>query len=216
MDAEIVGRVAAILVGAIAAGFAAFKTAIDLSQVRRGHLRDEYRFAREFFTDAAKEEPMHPFLRAKGLQAIAGTTEIRPSEIQYLLTLKGAPEAIKNYAFGRKYLQHLPGAGNLQIEFKKGYKSPSYRKLIKAWYLTWYGAFVLAAGSPLILPLFFSKYGGTTLGPFLVTLAIFIPPAFLALRAGVKISRAEHLVKNQEAHTQAIIVPSAKRLLESV
>ena len=214
MDLEVLIKAAGILIGIVATGSGAFKTAMDLSQLRRGRLREEYKFAREFFADSKKDEAMHPFLRTKGLQAIAGTTDINPSEIQYLLTLKGAPQAIKNYVFGKKYLQHLEGVGNLQVNFKDRYKNPRYRKLLKSWYMFWYGLSVFAAGSPFIFSSFFARGGITSPGPILVTLAFFSPYAFLALRAGVRVSHAEHLVATQEAHTQAIIVPIGSKIIE--
>ncbi|TAK84004.1 MAG: hypothetical protein EPO09_21130 [Aquabacterium sp.] len=207
MDLEVMIRGGGTFIGLVAAGAGAFKNAMDLTQLRSGRLREEYKFAREFFADYKKDGAMHPFLKTKGLQAIAGTTDINPSEIQYLLTLKGAPQAIKNYVFGKKYLQHLEGVGNLQVDFKDRYKSPRYRKLLKGWYLFWYGLSVFAAGSPFIFSSFFARGGVTSPGLLLVTLAFFSPYAFLALRAGVRVSRAEHLVSTQEAHTQAIIVP---------
>ncbi len=214
MDAELVFKVVGVLTAVVAAGFGAFKTYMDFSQVQRGRLRDEYKFAKDFFLDAKDEGGMHPFLKEKGLQAIAGTTSINPVEIQYLLTLKGAPQAIKNYVFGRKYLQHLEGWGNLQVAYKDKYSSKRYRTALKGWYLFWYGLFVFAAGSPYVFSGYIPGGAGMSPGLLLLTVVFFSPYAFLALRAGVRISHAEHLVEHQEAHTQAIIVADQGRLLE--
>jgi hypothetical protein len=213
MDTEIIGRIAALLIGAIAAGFTAFKTAMDVSQLKRSHLRDEYKFAREFFADLERNDSMHPFLKQKGLQAIAGTTDLSPEEIHYLLTLKESTQAIRNYSLGKKYLRHLPGTGNLQIDFKKKYSDKNWRIAIKSGYLALYGIFVFLAGSPLLLPWVLSKSSSVSLGVFLLTILLFGPYAYFSLRAGVKVSQAERLVENQESHTQLIIVPADKRVI---
>ncbi len=70
---------------------------------RHGRLREEYRFAREFLTDLMSPAGMHPFVRRKGYQAIAGDTRLSAAEIEYLLNLDDGARALKDYVLGRKY-----------------------------------------------------------------------------------------------------------------
>lgn len=210
MDYQLAISGFALVVGAVAGGFKSFKTALDLSQVRRGNLRAEYKFAKEFLTDYQKEAAMHPYLEAKGLQAIAGTVDLSISEIKYLLSLKNAAHALRGYTLGKDYLQHLPERGNLQIDFKKKYKKSSIRKSIFAWYIFWYGTFVLLSTAPLLIGPYILSGRGSEFGTFLITLSMFGPCAFLSLNAAIKLKLAEQLVINQKLHTQAIITINDK------
>lgn len=62
----------------------------------------------DFLQEVNSNKQLHPFLREKGYQAIAGDKQIGANEIEYLLSLKGPERALRDYVLGRPYLEHLP------------------------------------------------------------------------------------------------------------
>ena len=193
MDYELIYRLATLALGAIAT----WRVVVELIRGRHGSLRDEYRFARDFLQDLKANPGMHPFLKQKGLQAIAGDTSLSTSEVEYILGLRDSPQALKDYVLGRPYLDHLATAGAKQIAFKGNYSKLWSRRWRKALYLLLYTILYLAAVAPLLLLSFKVVQPGQAALAFACSLVVFLPPAFLALRAGVRIARAEELVRSQ-------------------
>lgn len=204
MDIDIVVKIGTFFIGL--AGVA--KLLYELQTGNRGRMRDEYRFAREFFTDKSADGNMHPYLREKGYQAIAGDTRLSADEIEYLLSLKGAHRALKDYVLGRAYLDHFPQHGDLQIDFKEKYKRPWARRIRKYTYGAAYAALSFMATSPLILSQLLFKRSTDMLAASCLTFIMFIPYAWLSLRSAVRIDRAEKLVLHQDKHTKAIVIDS--------
>jgi len=202
MDLDLIAKLGALLLGAIST----LKLTYDWLYGRQGRLREEYRFANDFLSALRENSQMHPFVRQKGYQAIAGDTRLSANEIEYLLTLHDSARALRDYVLGRPYLKHFATAKETQITFQPKYEARWPRLWRKSWYLGLYFVFFAAAFAPLILPAFKSLQPSHALVLFAFTFPLLVPPGFLALRAGVRIARAEVLVANQHKHTQGILL----------
>lgn len=202
MDFDIIVKSATLLIGAIGSG----KLLYDLSVGKGGRMREEYKFAKDFIDQIKSDPKLHPFLREKGYQAIAGDRELCGDEIEYLLSLKRPDRALRDYVLGRPYLEHLPNAGNLQINFKKRYKGSWSRWWRKSLYFVLYFILFFAAFSPLLFSRMFTTGPTEIFVAFAFSIAVFGSYAWFALKAATRIVRAEKLVKNQDKHT-IIITP---------
>lgn len=203
--------------GVIIALIGLAKILYDLYIGKRTRMRDEYKFAREFFDDLQNAAPgsFHPYLREKGYQAIAGDSQMRADEIEYLLSLTRPERALRDYVMGRRYLEHFPQSGNLQIKFKSAYAS----KWSRQWRIGMYGFFYFVLAFAAFTPWVFASALGLTgqraIVAFFSCLLLFGPYAVLALRAGTRIHRAQMLEAHQDRHTQKILVPVAQRVRPS-
>ncbi len=121
-----------------------------LQGVLPSHLRDEYKFAKEFMEALHAPDSMHPFLREKGFQAIAGDNQLSADEVEYLLSLQKPDQALRDYVLGKRYLDHLPHMGNLQVKFRAKYEGSWSRNWRKTFYLLAYTLLVFLALSPLL------------------------------------------------------------------
>ncbi|NML13428.1 hypothetical protein [Azohydromonas caseinilytica] len=157
-------------------------------------------------TDLHANPRMHPFLKQKGYQAIAGDTRLSATEIEYLLTLQNSSQALKDFVLGRQYVDHLATAAGSQLVFKSKYRPVWRRRLLKTWYLFLYCVFYTLGFSPLLFPIFGISTPSKMPLTFIFTAALFFPAGFFMLKAGVRIARAEALVKNQHHHTQAVVL----------
>jgi hypothetical protein len=202
MDWDIFIRIITLLIGVIGAG----KLLYDLSITKRSRMRDEYNFAKNFLDEVNLNPGLHPFLREKGYQAIAGDTRMTGSEIEYLLSLEGPDRALRDYVLGRAYLEHFPQTGNLQIEFKKKYEKRRARQLRIYLYFGIYVALAFCGFSPLILTGIFSMSFTQTILSLTLSIIVCAPYAWLALMAAVRIHRAQMLVEHQHKHTKRIVV----------
>lgn len=173
----------------------------------RSRLRDEYKFAREFMLDLERQPTMHPFVLEKGYQALVGDSLLSTNEATYLLSLKDSPRALRDFVMGRKYLEHLPQKGNLQIDFKVVYRTRWPRLWRRTMYLTLAGLLWLLGFGPLVFsPELFKGVAVETWLPYTFgCIVIFLPNAFFSLKNWARIYRAEELVKNQQRHTQHIV-----------
>jgi hypothetical protein len=206
MNPELIFKAASLLVAVAGAG----RFLYDVSIGRRGRMREEYKFAKEFLSDINSDSGLHPFLREKGYHAIAGGNSISGDEIEYLLALTRPDRALKDYVAGRHYLEHFPRSGNLQIEFKKKYKSKFSRKWRLYGYLILYLLLGFMAFSPLVLSGFYHTSPSQTFGLLLTCIGVFGPYALFSLRSGYRLHRAQMLVSHQNKHTQRIILPASK------
>lgn len=203
MDIDLIAKIGALLLGSIST----LKLTYDWLYSRKGRLRDEYKFAKYFLKDLEENRQMHPFVKQKGFQAIAGDSRLSASEIEYLLTLHDSARALRDYVLGRPYLQHYATAQANQVAFQKKYQLKWPRLWRKLCYLGLYFLFFTGAFAPLFLPAFKSLQASQSLVLFAFTFSLLAPPGFLALRAGVRINRAEHLVANQHKHAEEIVRP---------
>src|SRR5690606_3250104 len=205
MDLHWVIKFSTLAVGTISGA----KYLYDLWIGRRGRLREEYQFAQAFFLELSRDKNMHPFLKEKGYQAIAGDNKLSAIEIEYLLSLENPERALRDYALGSSYLEHLPNSGNLQIKFKEKYQGKWARLWRKGWYTSWYFLLVFIAFMPLLVPGWIGVNKSQALTTFLLFLGVFGPYAWFSLKAATRIYRAEVLVSNQSKHTQRIYVDSS-------
>lgn len=205
MENDVIFRCATVLFGAVGAA----KIISDLVIGGRGRLREEYKFAKEFIDGLQKDPSMHPFLKEKGYQAIAGDRRLSAAEIEYLLSLKNPDRAIRDYVLGRDYLEDLLSTGNLRLNFRAKYRRPWARIWRKAGFFALYFVFAILAVSPILAPKLFGGDPTQTIVALSGCLAGFGPFAWMAVKAGARINRAEKIVKFQSEHTQRIVVNSA-------
>ena len=189
VDYDLLYKVGTFLVGAIGT----WKLIVEFLRSRNGHLREEYRFAQGFLSDLDANPKMHPFLREKGFQAIAGDTRLSAAEIEYLLTLHDTPRALKDFILGRPYLEYLATASGAKIVLKSKFRDKWPRLWRKIWYFILYvGCYSLG-----VSPIFFAQPGQAVVAMFAITAFVCFPAGYLALRAGVRLARAEVLVEGQ-------------------
>lgn len=205
MDLDFWAKAVPVVLGAIGAGFKFF----DPSG-KRGKMREEYRFAREFLHDLEFHPDLHPYAKEKGYQAIAGDTRLGADEIEYLLSLTGPERALRDYVKGRKYLAHV--SGNLQIAFKRKYQSRWSRQWRMGLYLAAYMALVLMAFGPLLFSGYLRLPFADSITAFCLCLGVFGPFAWMAVQAGASIYRAQVLVANQSRHTPHIVVENSQKV----
>ena len=200
MNFEYIARACTLVIG----GFASAKIYHEIMVGRQSRMRDEYKFAKEFFVDLNSNPGINPFLREKGYQAIAGDKDLTANEISYLLTLQNPALALRDYVFGREYLEHLSNVENLQIVFKGKYQEPISRNWRKYTYIFFYAVFYSMSVALFFVP----KTTFSTFDDFLfltfICLVVFGPIAWLFLREAERIKRAETLVKRQDKHTDNI------------
>lgn len=198
------------IIPVLAAVVASAKILYELALGGRGRLREEYRFAHDFMQQLKNEPDMHPFVRDKGYQAIAGDASLSAEEVAYLLSLENPGRALRDYALGRPYLEHLTARGNLRLDFRPEYKSAYAR----GWRKVLYGGLYFGLASTSFAPLYFSAALGMSamqsLAVFLAGLPICFWLARTALTAAVRVHRAEKLVKNQARHSQRIVIAPAR------
>jgi len=208
-DYDLLVKLAMACIGLVGAAKGIYEWSIG----RRSKLREEYKFAKDFIDAVNGPVAMHPYLKEKGYQAIAGDTTISGAEVEYLLSLTRPQRALSDYVMGREYLEHLPDSGNLQLKFKKKYE----RKWSRQWrtwtYSALYFVFSFTAFSPLIFSSYLHLSAQQTFTAFAIGFFTLVPYGLLFLRSSAKISRAENLVANQNRHTQRILISSlpAKR-----
>ncbi len=207
MDLELVAKIVAAL-GAIGGlGKILYEVLIG----KRGRMREEYKFAKEFLDAVERTPNMHPYIREKGYQAISGDHTLSADEVEYLLTLVKPDRALRDYVLGRPYLEHFPHAGNLQIAYKKRYRSNWSRRWRLYLYVTLYFCFALAAFAPFMLASLTTASGTEILWANIFSIAIFGPYAWWSIKAGARIYRAKMLVTHQHKHTQCIMLQSYLR-----
>ncbi|WP_443797747.1 hypothetical protein, partial [Burkholderia vietnamiensis] len=194
MDIDLVVKPVTVLIGA----YGAAKVYYDLSLGKVTRMREQYRFAKEYFSDIKSGDASHPFLREKGLQAIVGDERLHASDIEYLLRLKEPAKAIEYFGLGQRYLQLRRSGVDEAIEFRRPYRGEWSRRWRKWTFLGLYGFFAFVGYSPIT----FSSYLFSTQQSLLTVCALTIPVgsfyAWMALKAAVRIKRAETLVKSQE------------------
>jgi len=136
MTADLWIKLGTLISGLIGAAVGLWKVRDELLRSRRGHFRDEYKFAAEFLDAVSRlGSTMHPYLKQKGYQALAGGAHLRIAEIEYLMSFQEPVRALEDYALGKKYLVHLSTAGSDQLEFGARYQNKRRRTLIKFGYL---------------------------------------------------------------------------------
>jgi len=125
------------------------KLYLDTSLVFRSKAREEYKFAKEFLSDGVADSGLHPFLREKGCQAITGEENVNPEHIECVLSLRHPAQGLREYAYGKKYLEseyahdnryvdNLNRIGAVSLVFRKQYQKKWIRKAIAFGYFALY------------------------------------------------------------------------------
>lgn len=193
MDYDVAIKIGLLCVGIVGAA----KGLFDLSIGRKSKLREEYNFAKKFLDDIDDNVEIHPYLREKGYQAIAGDTKISAKEMEYLLSLTSPNEAVKDYVAGRNYLEHLSVSKEYQIRFKKKYEARWSRKWRMYGYLVAYILCVFFGTAPLIFASLLHLQLNDSILLFSVSAVVFGPYAWSFLSSGQQIGKASRLVSRQ-------------------
>ncbi|WP_340677875.1 hypothetical protein [Paraglaciecola sp.] len=201
------------LVVAAAGIFTAWKVLFDSFLGSRSSLREEYKFAKDFLDDTAKKG-LHPFTLSKGYHAIAGTTAVKRSEIEYILSLEDPYQCLRDFILSKQLFERLETKGDFKLIFKKKYSQKIARQFRKLLYLSLYWILSFAALSPLIISGFFGVKSEMMLTQVFFTLPFFGMYAWMALNAYSKFSRAEHIFSNQKQHSPRIVLDN--KLIDSV
>jgi len=202
MDYDILLKIGTLIVGVIGAAKLIYDSLIG----KKNRMREEYKFAKEFMGQLQDSPPMHPYLREKGYQAIAGDNQITANEIEYLLSLERPERALRDFVLGRSYLEHLPNSGSLEINFSNKYEKTLPRALRKYFYLACYFILAFLAFSPFVFSKWLFVSPSQMFSALALTVTVLGPYAWFSLRASTKIYRAEKLVRHQNKHTQRFII----------
>ncbi|MCF6250410.1 MAG: hypothetical protein L3J75_03950 [Methylococcaceae bacterium] len=196
---------------AVPAIFVAWKIIYDITVGKRADLREEYKFAKEFLSDARKDD-IHPFVLEKGYHAIAGSSILSPEYISYILSLKNPSQCLKDYVLSIQLMDELKMEGNLKLKFKRKYQCSWFRNWLKIFYSVGYFLLAFIALSPVVA----SNYFGISALHSLLLLAFTLPLAgtlaWSSLTAYARVKRGEELIYNQKKHTTIIMVPTYKRI----
>lgn len=191
MDIELTLKLIALLVSAIGT----WKVLPDLVRARRATIREEYHFAKEFFADLRSKEPIHPYVREKGFEALADGRPLTAREIEYLLNMPEPARSLREYATGKKYLEHAATAGDRQILVRKRYRRSWVLQALLWLYLLFFFSAYAGAWSPF----FFSSMTqelGLRIGVALpVTLLTFGPFAYFFFRQAFFVANALAVIR---------------------
>lgn len=192
-DIENIAKIVAIIVG----GVTTWNIAFNLLKYKHTKLREEYKFARDFFSDLEGIAKNNEYLKQKGFDALTGNLTLPSEEVQYIISLNEPAVMLRAYSLGKPYLQFSTLSEN-KIKFKPRWKNKTSRTLMKIFYSALYAIFYLIAFGPLILNNF-KLWGHTSPIPtFIFTAVTFFPAAYFSVKAGVKISLAEKVIKGQQ------------------
>ena len=181
------------------------KIIYDITVGKRAHLREEYKFAKEFLSHA-KKDGIHPFVLEKGYQAIAGTSTLSPEDISYILSLKKPSQCLKDYVLSNQLMDKLKTEGNLKLNFKRKYQKSWFRTWLKFFYSSGYFLLAFIALSPVVVSNYFGISGLHSLLLLAFTLPLAGTLAWSSLIAYARVKRGEELISNQEKHTTTIMV----------
>ncbi|CAB3676881.1 hypothetical protein LMG3441_01375 [Achromobacter kerstersii] len=197
----------ALKAGAVLAGLiGATKVIYELIVGSHGRRRDEYKFARDFFRDLKDEAGMHPFLKEKGCQAVAGDAHVSAAEIEYVLSLERPDRALRDFVLGRPYLQFSKVDGFGRLGFRPEYEKSWSRLWRKIYFTICYGCLFFLAISPFVLSSWLGRGVLETVWDLGVLFVLCGPLTWMALVSLTRVCRAEKLVRDQSAHTQTLLV----------
>ena len=189
----------ALIAGIIGIG----KIYYEILMGKHTRMRDEYKFAKEFFGDMEANQKLHPFVAEKGYQAISGNKSITLSEMEYLMSLQEPDLALRDYVLGIKYLKHVQAEGNRQIIYnQKRYQKVWYRWILKTLYIVFYFALAFLAMAPLLFPkLLFKDPAKISLGAIVMWVSVSGLYTWASIHALARVVRAEKLVLRQRKYS---------------
>ncbi|WP_145927148.1 hypothetical protein [Jeongeupia sp. USM3] len=208
MDIETISKMVALVVAIAGVGW----RMLDFIYSNKSRLREEYKFARDFFEDLTSQRALHPFVIEKGYHAISGTTAIKGEEVAYILTLENSAQFLRDFVLSRKYLDYLNSAEYSQIVFARKYQNRWSRTWRKGIYFSGYVVFAFSALSPLVLATTLAFQSKQLFGFLAFTLPVFGWLAFDAIRSFARIYRGEKLVASQQKYMKKVVLsPPVRR-----
>jgi hypothetical protein len=212
MTITIIISLIATVFGIVIAPFTFAKILLDLRAVRRGSLREEYKFAKEFFNDLGLAADSQPIVIERGYKAIAGTKALTLDEIKYILTLPNPDFAFFAYNNSRKLLVYQ--TDTKQVEYRSRWMANT-RKRVFLQYLSLAGYVCLALIA--ILPAMFHVLSNP-LPPEWITSSFlgFIPiliPALMCLSLSEAISSAHQFMQlqNSRLHVNNDVIEASEK-----
>lgn len=196
-------KIGTVVLGIIGAIFAYLRH----SSTSQSALREQYHFAKEAMADLALDKNMHPFLKEKALQAIAGSRAVSMEEMEYILSLEGSSIRLNEFVKAKQMLLRFDSSSppsNQAFDFLKKYKAKSFRTFLKFLYISGYCIFAFIAFSPLLFGSLLNIEPVNIGFLFLFTFGAFGFYASLSVNAFVKIQRAESLVSKQKVMIRSV------------
>lgn len=147
MDTETALKVAA----AVASVIASAKVGLELARSRKPRIREDYQFAKEFFSHYSSDTP--DLMVELGYAALTGDTSLGAGEVRHFLSRRTSLRLLEKYSSGRTFLTFTPGNGSAQskVVFKDRYQSRGARQFHQQWHMANYLIFAMLAILPLIL-----------------------------------------------------------------
>lgn len=202
------------IVLAAAAIFTASKVLFDIFYGKRSNIRDEYSFSKKFFDDLENGK-LHPYVVEKGYQAIAGTTNVKASEVAYILSLKNPVQCLRDFVLSKDLFERLETNGSFKLVFKRKYKSKFSRSWRMAMYFVLYFVFAFLAFAPFVISTVTKSSFSTYIVQLAITFPVFGSYAWFALKSYGQLKRGEYLFNNQSQHTSKVIVDNLKARSEA-
>lgn len=202
MNTELMFKIIAV----IFASFPLIKLFIDLSRSKKSHMREEYKFVKEFLNDVKNNKEMHPFLIEKGFQAIACERWAEARDIDFIISLEEPTRSLNDFIQGRNYLEFKENEYDKRIVFKQKYQARWRRNFIKVAALFLYLCFCILTLLPWLLQPYLKINVGTAVISLLFTIPAFGSYAYMCLNWGANVVAAERLVKRKPSSKQKILL----------
>lgn len=203
MDFEFALKIFAL----VASAFGAWKVLAELARAKRSTLREEYRFAKEFFADLQSKVPLHPYVRDKGFEALAGDKLLTSREVEYLVGLPDPARSLREFANARKYLEHAVTAGDSQLMLRKKYQGNlTLQAILMGYILLFLSAYTLA-WSPLIFPSIPQGFSIRIVVALPITVIAFGPIAYYFFIQGLRVGDAISLIHRLKLLGKSYISP---------
>lgn len=204
MTVSIVLSIIAAIIGIIVAPFTFLKIVIDIRASNKSILREEYKIAKEFFTDQGISLESQPIVLDRGYKALAGYKDLDASEIKYILGFKAPDKAFLAYSMGGQLLTYNESIN--RIVFKsKWLIHPRQRYYIQRLSISSYFVLAFIAIIPTIFHISNTVSFFTILNTHYLIFLPFLIPAFFGFWLSDEILSAEKFMKVQESQqrTQA-------------
>lgn len=168
----------------------------DLTKARTEQLREQYRFARDYFIDRKNRE-LGPYEQAAGLHALVEDTSADAETIEFVLSFPQPHAAIAMYRLGRRNLEFQRTASPSRLAFKRSIGTRGKRKFrLLCLGVLYFGAYSLAF-TPLLLVLFGKLSPSFGASMFVLSVLLFLPICVFALRTASSLRAAVRLAQSQ-------------------
>lgn len=195
MDTETAIKFAAGLGSVIASA----KIALEIARSRKPRIREDYQFAKEFFSDYTSDTP--DLMVELGYAALTGDASLGADEVRHFLSKRTSLRLLEKYSSGRRFLAFSPAIGDVQsrVDFKGKYKSRMVRWKHQRWHMTNYLVFAMLALSPLIWGR--RLFPGDISTWLVVSMACLLGLGWVAwdcMRSYIRMAHAEHVMKHED------------------